>query len=55
MAVKKFYAIAVGRQPGIYENWPLAHAQVLGVPGARYKGFPSRREAEVWLKQPPSP
>ncbi|NTV15124.1 MAG: ribonuclease HI [Desulfobulbaceae bacterium] len=54
MAVKKFYAIAVGRHPGIYDNWPLAHAQVMGFPGARYKGFPSRSEAEAWLDQPAS-
>lgn len=54
MAGKKFYAIAVGRRPGIYESWPLAHAQVMGFPGARYKGFASRSEAEAWLAQPPA-
>lgn len=52
MAVKKYYAIAVGRKPGIYDNWPLAHAQVMGFPGARYKGFTSRGEAEAWLALP---
>ena len=51
MAVKKFYAIAVGRQPGIYDTWPLAHAQVMGFPSARYKGFPNRAEAEAWLRE----
>ena len=55
MAGKKFYAIARGRVPGIYDNWPLAHAQVMGFPGARYKGFASRSEAEVWLKEAPAP
>lgn len=54
MAGKKFYAIAVGRKPGIYDNWPLAHAQVMGFPGARYKGFASRGEAEAWLKEAPA-
>ena len=54
MAGKKFYAIARGRVPGIYDNWPLAHAQVQGFPGARYKGFASRGEAEAWLKETPS-
>ena len=53
MAVKKkFYAIAVGAQPGVYDNWPAAHAQVRGFPGAKYKGFPTRREAELWLDNP---
>jgi ribonuclease HI len=54
MAVKKFYAIAVGRRPGIYEHWPLAHAQVQGFAGARFKGFATREEAERWLADPPS-
>jgi ribonuclease HI len=55
MAGKKFYAIARGRVPGIYDNWPLAHVQVMGFPGARYKGFASRGEAEAWLKEPVLP
>lgn len=49
---KKFYAIAVGAEPGIYENWPKAHAQVKGFPGAKYKGFLTRLEAERWLDNP---
>ena len=52
MAPKKYYAIAVGRKPGIYTNWPAAQAQVIGCPGAKYKGFPSRAQAEAWLKKP---
>lgn len=54
MAGKKFYAIARGLVPGIYDNWPLAHAQVMGFPNARYKGFASRGEAEAWLKEAPA-
>ncbi|MBU0480748.1 MAG: ribonuclease HI [Proteobacteria bacterium] len=49
---KNFYAIAVGAKPGIYDNWPDAHAQVRGFPGAKFKGFPTRGEAESWLKNP---
>ncbi len=52
MATKKYYAIAKGRKPGIYENWPEAQTQVMGFAGAIYKGFASRQEAEVWLKNP---
>jgi ribonuclease HI len=51
---KKFYAIAVGAKPGIYDNWPEAQAKVKGFPGAKYKGFPTRREAERWLENPQS-
>jgi ribonuclease HI len=49
---KKFYAIAVGASPGIYDNWPDAHAQVKGFAGAKYKGFLTRHEAELWLNDP---
>lgn len=52
MAGKKFYAIAAGHRPGIYNNWPEAQAQVHGFPGAVYKGFPSLAEAEAWLRSP---
>jgi ribonuclease HI len=50
----KFYAVAVGQVPGIYEKWSGssgAEAQVKGFPGARYKGFASIAEAETWLKE----
>ncbi len=49
---KKFYAVAVGHRPGIYDNWPAAQAQVKGFAGALYKGFPTRAAAEAWLKNP---
>jgi ribonuclease HI len=49
---KKFYAIAVGRKPGIYDNWAAAQAQVTGYQGAKFKGFPTRAAAEAWMKNP---
>lgn len=52
MAAKKFYAIAKGRKPGIYDNWPEAQAQVMSFAGAVYKGFATRQEAEAWIKKP---
>jgi len=52
MAAKKFYAVAKGRKPGIYNNWPEAQAQVMSFAGAVYKGFATRREAEAWIKKP---
>jgi ribonuclease HI len=48
----RFYAVAVGRAPGIYADWPLAKEQVDGFPGARYKGFADRAEAEARLRNP---
>ena len=52
MAAKKYYSIAVGRKPGIYEDWPSAQAQVQGYAGAIFKGFPTRDEAKNWLNNP---
>ncbi len=52
MIKKKFYAVAVGRIPGIYTDWPAAEAQVKGFAGAKFKGFASRAEAEEWLGNP---
>jgi len=52
MAPKKFYAVAKGRRPGIYDNWPEAKSQIDGFTGAVYKGFTSKNEAEEWMKNP---
>lgn len=49
---KKYYAVAVGRTSGIYEDWPTAEAQVKGFAGALYKGFADRRAAAAWLNNP---
>ncbi len=52
MAIRKYYAVAVGRQPGIYTQWfgPTgAHAQVEGFTGARYKGFPTIEAARAFI------
>ncbi len=49
---KKYYAVAVGRESGIFTSWATAEQQVKGFPGAKYKGFPSKEEAETWLENP---
>ena len=45
----KFYAVRVGRTPGIYSTWELCAAQVKGHPGAVYKSFKTREEAQMFL------
>ncbi len=52
MAKKKFYAVASGRETGIFSTWPEAEAQVKGFGGAKFKGFVSRAEAEAWVADP---
>jgi ribonuclease HI len=50
---KKYYAVARGRNPGIYTAWfgpSGAEAQIRGYPGARYKGFPAIQEAREWME-----
>ena len=41
-----FYAVRVGRRPGVYRSNREAQEQVVGVPRNEYKGF--RSEAEAW-------
>jgi ribonuclease HI len=52
---KKYYAVARGHIPGVYDTWfgpGAAEEQVRGYKGARYKSFPSKAEAREWLKNP---
>lgn len=53
MAKKKYYAVAVGRQPGIFTQWfgkTGAHAQVDGFRGAKYKGFATLEAAKGFMR-----
>jgi ribonuclease HI len=53
MPKKKYYAVAVGRHPGVYTQWfgkTGAHAQVEGYRGARYKGFATIEEARAFVR-----
>ena len=47
---KKYYAVRVGKTPGIYLTWDACKAMVDGFPGAKYKGFESLAEAELFLQ-----
>ncbi|HSL41310.1 MAG TPA: ribonuclease HI [Desulforhopalus sp.] len=48
----KYYAVAAGRTTGIFTSWPAAKAQVDGFPGAVYKSFNTREQAESFLANP---
>lgn len=52
MAKKKYYAVQVGKNPGIYGTWDECKAQTEGVSGAKYKSFPSLEEAERYMLEP---
>lgn len=47
--MSKYYAVAVGRVPGIYTNWPEAQKQVMKFKNAKYKSFATKQEAEAFL------
>lgn len=59
---KKYYAVAVGHKPGVYTTWYHQYEysyiirlqcklQVDGYPGARFKGFATKTEAEEFVKK----
>lgn len=42
----RFYVVWKGAMPGIYTSWKECQAQIAGFPGARYRAFDTRNEAE---------
>ncbi|QSZ32785.1 hypothetical protein DSL72_002364 [Monilinia vaccinii-corymbosi] len=46
----KFYGVAVGHHPGVYEEWAEAEEQIKGVKGPKYKKFTTREEAEEFVR-----
>jgi superfamily I DNA/RNA helicase len=46
---KNFYAVAIGRTPGIYLTWEQCEPQVKGFRGAQYKGFEVKSQAEYFI------
>lgn len=49
MNKKKFYAVRVGRVPGIYSTWKQTEEQVKGSSGADYKAFSTNEEAVRYI------
>ena len=45
----KFYAVANGHKPGIYDNWNLAEKQVYRYSGQCFKGFSTLAKAEEFM------
>lgn len=50
-AKKNFYAVARGREPGIYTDHSAAKEQVHGFSNNYYRGFVTRGEAEEFMRQ----
>lgn len=47
---KKYYAVRVGREPGIYDTWDECQAQTKGFPKAQFKSFELRSQAEDFMQ-----
>jgi len=47
----KFYAIRKGRRPGVYTTWPACEVQVKGFPGAVYKAFSTKAQAQAFMAE----
>ena len=49
MSKKKFYAVKVGRNPGIYLSWKECEEQIKGFSGQEYKSFSNQEDAICYL------
>ena len=49
-AKQKYYVVWNGRKPGVYSTWDDCKAQVDGFPGAKYKSYPTREQANAAFK-----
>ena len=45
-----YYAVKKGRTEGIFDNWKDCSESVNGFPGAEYKRFSTKEEAEAYLE-----
>jgi ribonuclease HI len=48
---RKFYVVWLGRQTGVFTDWATTRRAVENYPGARFKSFPTRAEAEQAFKR----
>lgn len=48
---KKFYAVAIGEDPGIYETWADVERRVKGWSGAKHKSFDTYEDALAWYNR----
>jgi hypothetical protein len=51
----RFYAVAIGRQTGVFTNWRSVRKSVAGFPGAVHKRFRREDDARTWLAEKLNP
>lgn len=50
----KYYAVRIGRRPGIYQTWDEARPEVIGYPDATFKSFTTLAEAQAFVGLTPT-
>ena len=50
--MKRYYSVRKGRAVGIFTSWERCKEVTQGYPGAEFKGFATRKEAEQYLGYP---
>lgn len=48
-----FYAVCVGRNPGIYTTWEQTKLQIINFKGAKYRKFSSEKDARIFIEDKP--
>ncbi len=51
MSKQKYYVVWHGKENGVFDSWNSCKKQVMGFPGAKYKSFETKEEAEEAYKQ----
>lgn len=49
MGKYKYYAVAVGKTPGIYDSWNAAHEQIFNFEKPYFRGFQTLEEARAFM------
>lgn len=47
----KYYAVRIGRNPGIYHTWDECKRETMGFKGASFKKFSTREDAETFINE----
>lgn len=47
----KYYAVRIGRNPGIYHTWDECKRETMGFKGASFKKFSTREDAEAFINE----
>ncbi|KAJ2720474.1 hypothetical protein GGI07_004585 [Coemansia sp. Benny D115] len=53
-ATGHYYAVKIGRRPGIYRSWSECNSYVHAFPGAKFKRFGTEAEARAFIDEAPA-